>query len=192
MPEGRPLRRDRSALCRLVNRKALIRLDLRTFDWLTDWRAAARLSGASNQFHTATTMTTTIMHCSLLGHVGLSPARCLQSFIMFSPHSSSIEGRTRALRREFQTSSSWLFEFEFELSLTRLKSSPRVPLLDVKWPIESPELELESQLDDYEPSCDRFQRNFVKFVCLPGTAIGLHMVCVCLCILTITFEFWTK
>ena len=40
--------------------------------------------------------------------------------------------------REFQTSSSWVFEFELELSVIRLKSSPRVPQLDVEWPIELP------------------------------------------------------
>jgi len=56
----------------------------------------------------------------------------------------------RLVLYEFQTSSSWVFEFKLELSVTWLKSSPRVPQLDVKWPIESLELELESQLDDVQ------------------------------------------
>jgi len=63
---------------------------------------------------------------------------------------------------EFQTSSSWVFEFELELSVTRLKSSPRVPVTRrrVTWTRRRVGLHRrvtdnsnsKRQLDDYEPS----------------------------------------
>jgi len=91
---------------------------------------------------TFTTSTTTSgYHTSLWTYSYIAVALTLDEFIV----------------QEFQTSSSWLFEFELELSVTHLKSSPRVPQLDGEWPIESPELELKSQLDNFQnfKSCPR-------------------------------------
>ena len=73
-------------------------------------------------------------------------------------HYSSLHRSMVTLK--FQTSLSWVFKFEFELSVTRLKSSSRVPVTRHRvtgtWrPIHrrvTDNCNSKTQLDDYEPS----------------------------------------